>query len=130
MIVGLGMDLVALARVEKMLARWGERIVQRVLTDNERAALPEGLRRVEYVAGRLAAKEAASKALGVPDGIGWHDAEVIAARPNPPGLVFHGVALERSRQLGVSRVLLTLTHDAGIAAAVVILESDRTPDKG
>ncbi len=122
MIVGLGLDVVALARIERMLARWGDRIVARVLTQAERAALPPG-RAAEYVAGRIAAKEAASKALGVPDGIYWHCAEVLPARPAPPRLVLHGVARDRADALGVTRVHLTLTHDAGIAVAVVVLES-------
>jgi len=124
MIVGLGMDLVSLARIEKMLARWDDRIVLRVMTESERAAMPAGARRVEYFAGRIAAKEAASKALRVPDGISWQDAEVLPARPMPPRLVFHRVALARAKALGATRTLLTLTHDAGVAVAVVILESE------
>jgi holo-[acyl-carrier protein] synthase len=127
MIVGLGIDLVALARVERMLARWGDRIVRRIMTDAERAAIPDGARRVEYVAGRIAAKEAASKSLGVPDGIAWHDAEVLVARPGPPRLAFHGVAAARANALGVGNALLSLTHDAGVAAAVVVLERVATP---
>lgn len=126
MIVGLGMDVVALARAEKMLERWGDRIAARVLTESERAAMPEGPahRRAEYFAGRIAAKEATSKALGVPDGIHWHEAEVVPARPAPPTLRFHGVAEARAKELGVARAWLTLTHDAGVAAAVVILERE------
>jgi holo-[acyl-carrier protein] synthase len=120
----MGIDLVSVARVERMLARWDERILTRVMTEAERALLPQGPRRAEYVAGRIAAKEATSKALGVPDGIRWHDAEVLPARPRPPALQLHGVALARAAHLGVSRTLLALSHDAGVAAAVVVLESD------
>jgi holo-[acyl-carrier protein] synthase len=127
-IVGLGIDLVAIARIERMLARYGDRVLGRVMTDAERALVPEGGRRVEYVAGRIAAKEATSKALGVPDGIAWHDAEVLPARPGPPTLRLHGVALHRAAQLGVSRTFVTLTHDSGVAAAVVLLESDAAPE--
>jgi holo-[acyl-carrier protein] synthase len=121
-ILGLGIDLVAIPRVERMLSRWGDAIVRRVLTEAERAMLPSSGRAAEYVAGRIAAKEAASKALGVPDMIHWHCAEVVPARPDPPRLVFHGVAADRARALGVERVLLTITHDAGVAAAVVVLD--------
>lgn len=126
MIVGLGMDVVALARAEKMLERWGDRIAEKVLTEAERAAMPEGppARRAEYFAGRIAAKEATSKALGVPDRIHWHEAEVLPARPAPPALRLHGVAAQRAKELGVVRSWLTLTHDAGVAAAVVILERE------
>ena len=127
MIAGLGIDLVALERVRRMLERWGDRVEARLLTRGEREALAklgEGHRRVEYVAGRIAAKEAASKALGVPEAIGWHDAEVLPARPLPPQLRFHGVAKARAELLGVVRAHLALTHDAGAAAAVVVLERE------
>lgn len=122
MIVGLGLDVVEIARIQRMLTRWGDRIAARVLTPAEHAALPTG-RAAEYVAGRIAAKEAASKALGVPPGIHWQCAEVQPARPAPPRLVLHGVALARADDLGVTRTHLTLTHDAGIAVAVVVLEA-------
>jgi holo-[acyl-carrier protein] synthase len=122
-IVGLGIDLVALPRVERMWARWGERIAARVLGEDERRAMPTaGPRVVEWLAGRIAAKEAASKALGVPAGIHWHHAEVLAARPGPPTLRWHGVARARAEALGVTGAFLSITHDAGCAAAVVVLE--------
>ena len=123
MIVGLGIDVVALPRVERMWRRWGERIAARVLRGEERQALPTGEPRViEWLAGRIAAKEAASKALGAPAGIHWHDAEVRAARPGPPTLRWHGVAAARVAALGVTGALVSITHDAGFAAAVVVLE--------
>jgi len=122
-IVGLGLDVMSLDRAARMLARWGDRIAARVLTESERAAMPEALaRRVEYLAGRIAAKEATSKALGVPEGIHWRCVEVHRARPHPPQITLSGVALERATALGVSRTLLSITHDAGVAAAVVVLE--------
>lgn len=127
MIVGLGIDVVGIPRVERMLERWGDRILERVMTAGERALVPAGARRAEYVAGRLAAKEATSKALGVPAEINWHDAEVLPARPDPPRVVLHGVAAARAKQLGVARTLLALTHDAGVAVAVVVLERDAEP---
>ena len=96
MIVGLGIDVVALPRVERMWRRWGERIAARVLGEDERRAMMTSEPRViEWLAGRIAAKEAASKALGVPAGIHWHHAEVLAARPGAPTLRWHGVARAR-----------------------------------
>jgi holo-[acyl-carrier protein] synthase len=122
-IVGLGIDVVALPRVERMWRRWGERIAARVLGDDERRAMVTSEPRViEWLAGRIAAKEAASKALGVPPGIHWHHAEVVAARPGPPTLRWHGVARARAEALGVTGVFVSITHDAGFAAAVVVLE--------
>ncbi|MBL8602875.1 MAG: holo-ACP synthase [Myxococcales bacterium] len=124
MIVGLGVDLVAMARIEAMLSRWGDRIARRVLHPDELAAWPSATaRRVEYLAGRIAAKEAASKALGVPPGIGWHDAVVRVARPDPPSVSLSGVAQARAEARGVTRVHLTLSHDGGMAVAVVVLEA-------
>jgi holo-[acyl-carrier protein] synthase len=77
--------------------------------------------RAARYAARFAAKEAASKALGAPSGIGWHDVEVRRGS-GPPTLELRGVANETAERLGVRRVLVTLTHDAGVAAATVILE--------
>lgn len=123
MIVGLGLDVVGLARVERMWRRWGERIAARVLREEERRGMiTREPRVVEWLAGRIAAKEAASKALGAPAGIHWHEAEVISARPGPPTLRWHGVALARAEALGVTSAFLSITHDAGFAAAVVVLE--------
>ena len=123
MIVGLGIDVVALHRVERLWDRWGERIATRLLHPRELSLLPSApARRVEWLAGRIAAKEAASKALGVPPGIHWHHAEVTQARPAPPPLRWHGVAAVRAEALGVTRAMVSITHDAGVAAAVVLLE--------
>lgn len=123
MIVGLGIDVVALHRVERMWRRWGPRIAARVLGEDERRGMATREPRVvEWLAGRIAAKEAASKALGVPAGIHWHDAEVLAAGPGAPTLRWHGAARARAEALGVTGAFLSITHDAGLAAAVVVLE--------
>lgn len=126
MIVGLGLDVMSLDRAARMLARWGDRVAARVMTEAEQSSMPGAhARKVEYLAGRIAAKEATSKALGVPPGIHWRSVEVASARPGPPRIVLHGVALARAEALGVGRALLSITHDAGVAAAVVVLEADR-----
>ncbi len=125
MIVGLGMDVVDVARIQRILdgppAR-AERFLARCFTPAERTFC-DGVRdRAARYAARFAAKEAASKALGAPPGIGWHDVEV--RRGGPPSLVLRGLAGETARRLGVQRTLVTLTHDAGIAAATVVLEGE------
>jgi holo-[acyl-carrier protein] synthase len=123
-IVGLGMDVVDVARIQRILdgppAR-AERFLARCYTDAERAFC-DGVRdRANRYAARFAAKEAASKALGAPPRIGWHDVEVRRGA-GAPSLELRGIAREVAARLGARRVLLTLTHDAGVAAATVILE--------
>ena len=126
MIVGLGMDVVEIARIARILDGphgRAERFLARCFTDRERAFC-DGVRdRAARYAARFAAKEAASKALGAPTGIGWHDVEV--RRGGPPSLVLRGVAGDAARALGVQRTLVTLTHDAGVAAATVVVEGEK-----
>ncbi len=126
MVLGLGMDVVDIARIQRILdgprAR-AERFLDRCFTPAERTYCDGGRDRAARYAARFAAKEAASKALGAPHGIGWHDVEV--RRGGPPSLVLRGVAGEAARALGVQRTLVTLTHDAGVAAATVVLEGEQ-----
>lgn len=128
MIVGLGMDVVEIARIRRILdgprAR-AERFLSRCFTPRERAYC-EGVRdRDARYAVRFAAKEAASKALCAPRGIGWHDVEVVRAGAGAPTLQLAGVAAAAAKRLLAHRILVTLTHDAGIAAATVVLEGER-----
>jgi holo-[acyl-carrier protein] synthase len=124
MVVGVGTDLVELGRIEAALGRHGDALLERLFTPRERAQLADGRRRVERVAARFAAKEAALKALGTGwgQGVGWHDVEVLGGRGEPPRLAFAGPAERRLRALGAARAHVSLTHSATMAAAVVILE--------
>jgi holo-[acyl-carrier protein] synthase len=123
-IVGLGMDVVAVERIRRILdgppAR-AERFLARCFTPAERAFCDAVHDRGARYAARFAAKEAASKALAAPAGIGWHDVEVVRGE-GAPSLALAGVAAARARALGVRAVHVALTHDAGIAAATVVLE--------
>jgi holo-[acyl-carrier protein] synthase len=123
-IVGLGMDVVEIARIRRVLegppAR-AERFLARCFTARERAFCDAARDRAARYAARFAAKEAASKALGAPRGVGWHDVEVVRGE-GAPSLVLSGAAGRAAREAGVARALLTLTHDAGVAAATVVLE--------
>jgi holo-[acyl-carrier protein] synthase len=123
-IVGLGMDVVEIARIRRILegppAR-AERFLARCFTVGERAYCDGSRDRAARYAARFAAKEAAAKALSTPAGMGWHDAEVVRGR-GAPSLELRGAAGDAARALGVSRSLLTLTHDGGVAAATVVLE--------
>ena len=124
-IVGIGMDLVELERIEHSLERFGERFLEKVLTRGERAALSEG-NRVARVAARFAAKEAAVKALGTgfANGIGPADIEVVSLPGGQPALRFCGAAAEAAARLDVCASHLTLTHSRTVAGAVVVLEAE------
>ncbi|HVN77149.1 MAG TPA: holo-ACP synthase [Thermoanaerobaculaceae bacterium] len=121
MIVGVGLDLVSVARARAMLARHGARLVARCCGPGE-AVRPDD---AAHVAGLLAAKEAAFKALGSGwgMGIGWRDAVVTRAPGGAPGLNLAGGAAARAAALGVRAAHLSITHAAGVAVAVVILEA-------
>jgi holo-[acyl-carrier protein] synthase len=123
MIVGLGIDVASIARMRAALDRHGERFWERILTEAEQSDL-SGRRvdRAAALAGRFAAKEAFSKALGAPRDVWWHDVEVRKVTSGAPELVCHGPALPHLERLGVARMSVSITHDAGVAAAVVILE--------
>lgn len=124
MILGLGLDLVGIARMARILdgpPGRAERFLARVFTPAERAFCDARVDRAARYAARFAAKEAALKALGVPAGLRLTDLEVIRAE-GAPTLSLAGSAAEAARRLGVGRLHLTITHDAGAAAAVVIAE--------
>lgn len=125
MILGLGLDAVDIARVERMLADNGDRMVQRLFSDAEAAYAMARARPAEHLAVRLAAKEAAFKALAgnaLARAIGWREIEVLNGSDGAPTLVLTGRAEARARELGVGRVLVTLTHTETVGVAVVVLE--------
>jgi holo-[acyl-carrier protein] synthase len=124
-ILGLGIDVCAITRMEDSLRRFGDRIWERVLSEPERRSLEHRADRATALAGRFAAKEAVVKALAGAPGVGWHDLEVRGAPRRPPELALHGPARALAARLGVRRIHLSITHDGGIAAAVVILEGAR-----
>jgi holo-[acyl-carrier protein] synthase len=123
MIVGLGLDICDIARVRRSIERHGERFMRKVLTPDEYDLVCGRGDPAVAFAGRFAAKEATIKALGSPEGLRWYDMEVLPARPRPPQLLLRGVGAAAAAALGVTRTHLTITHDAGVAAAVVVLEA-------
>lgn len=120
MIRGIGLDLVPVDRVAGMLERHGGRLLDRCLAPGE-ATRPHD---PEHLAGLLAAKEAAFKALGTgwSDGVGWKDVIVVRDTSGAPSLRIGGAAAARMTRVGAARAHLTITHARGLAAAVVILE--------
>lgn len=115
MIVGVGIDVVDITRFMETLER----------TPGLRARLftpAESLKPPSSLAARFAAKEALAKALGAPGGLLWLDAEVTTDSDGRPWLEISGTVAARASQLGVQSMHLSLSHDAGIASAVVVLE--------
>ncbi|MDQ1703858.1 MAG: holo-[acyl-carrier protein] synthase [Frankiaceae bacterium] len=114
--MGIGVDVVDVARFEKSLTRT-PRLAERLFTDAERA-LP-----VVSLAGRFAAKEALAKAIGAPGGLDWHDAEVVTAADGRPSLRVSGTVAAAAEHAGVASWHLSLSHDGGMAVAMVVAES-------
>ncbi len=126
MICGIGVDVIEISRVQNMLREKGDRARERLFTSGERAYAESQVRPARHFAVRVAAKEAAFKALSGNDdarGIGWREMEVVLDGHGRPSLALHGRAHARAMQLGVARVWVSLSHADDIATAIVILES-------
>jgi holo-[acyl-carrier protein] synthase len=125
MIVGIGVDLCEVDRMEAAMARHGERFLTRIYTPAERAYCESKVNRMERFAGRFAAKEAAMKAIGTGwrRGVGWRDFEVARAASGQPIILFHGEARRIADELQVRRALVSITHVKTMAMAQVVLES-------
>lgn len=126
MILGSGVDLCEVPRIEAAFARYGNRFLKRIFTAREIAYADRKANRFERYAARFAAKEAGMKAIGTGwhGGITWQDFEVINLPSGRPTLNFHGRAAEVAAKLGVRSVALSLTHTKEQALAMVILEGD------
>lgn len=119
MIVGIGIDVVDLARFERAIART-PRLLERLFAESERS------KPVHSLAARFAAKEALIKALGGPAMLRWHDMEVVNDRDGNPGFALHGATAAEAAARSITRIHLSMSHDAGIATAFVIAESETT----
>jgi holo-[acyl-carrier protein] synthase len=115
-VIGVGIDVVDLERFAESLARTPG-LGERLFTPGEVT------RGMASLAARFAAKEALAKALGAPGNLAWHDAEVASEDSGRPVFLMRGTVAARAEELGAVHVHLSLSHDAGIASAVVVLES-------
>ncbi|ASS76668.1 hypothetical protein CIG75_17955 [Tumebacillus algifaecis] len=123
MIIGTGVDITEIARIERLLGRLGEKIWQRILAPAERRTFTSDKRRIQYLAGRFAAKEAAAKALGTGLGkVGLHDLIIVSNEAGAPILTLHGLAAEIAEQQGITATHLSISHSDQYAIAQVILE--------
>lgn len=125
MIVGTGVDLCEVDRIEKSIERFGDKFIKRIYTPGEIAYVERKANKFERYAARFAAKEAGMKAIGTGWrlGVTWQDFEVANLPSGKPTLRFHGVAAKFAERLGVKNVALSITHTAQLGMAHVILEN-------
>ena len=125
MILGIGIDIVRDDRIERAINRWGEKFLGRIFTEGERQYCDGHAGSTVRYAARFAVKEAVFKALGC----GWDECggftsvEVVRSAYGRPEAVLHGRARGFGEDKGVARMHVTITHDAGVAAAVAVLEA-------
>jgi holo-[acyl-carrier protein] synthase len=121
---GIGIDVVKVDRLVESLERFGERMEKRLFTEGELEYCRRHKNPLPHLAARFAAKEAASKAIGtgMSQGIGFKHFEVLQPGGQQPKLLFHGPALARFESLACNASHLSLTHDAGLAIACVVIE--------
>ena len=127
MVIGIGTDLIEVARVQQSISRFGDRFVQRIFTPAEIEYCRHRKNAAESFAARFAAKEAAAKALGtgISRGVTWLEIEVTREPGARPVLVLSGRAARRAEELGVAAISLSLTHTRDTALAVVVMEGHR-----
>lgn len=124
MILGLGIDIIEVARVQSSLERFGDRFLNRLLGPDEIGYCLAHKIPGPFVAVRFAAKEAISKAFGTGIGaqLGWHDMEVRRRESGEPFVVLHGKGRELFATRRASQLLISLSHTQNYATAVAVLE--------
>ncbi len=122
MIVGLGLDLCEIDRIEAMVEKWKTRFTKRVFTDHEREYAMAKASPGQHFAARFAVKEATLKALGVPRGLSWREMEVLGGGHQAPRLHLTGVAKQAADALGIDSFHITISHAQNFAVAVVVAE--------
>ena len=129
MIIGLGSDLIDIRRIERSLERHGERFIDRIFTDVERAKSEKRAQRAASYAKRFAAKEACAKALGtgLRNGVFWRDMGVVNLRSGQPTMHLTGGAAKRLAEItpkGMkASISLSITDDFPLAQAIVIISA-------
>jgi holo-[acyl-carrier protein] synthase len=124
-IIGLGIDFVEIDRVRRLISNKNERVLARLFTADETRYAMARAEPAIHLAARIAAKEAAYKALAgnpLARAVSWRDVEVCLREDGAPYLLLHGRAKDRAAELDVERTLVSLTHSKSSAVAVVVLE--------
>jgi holo-[acyl-carrier protein] synthase len=126
MILGVGIDIIEVARIQASYEKFGERFLKRILRPNEIAYCCSHKLPAPFLAARFAAKEAISKAFGTGIGaqLGWQDMEVVRRDSGEPYVVLHGNGEKLLKARGGRVVLISLSHTQQHAAAVAVLESE------
>jgi holo-[acyl-carrier protein] synthase len=124
MIVGLGLDITEVDRIEAAITRYGRAFLERIFTPSEIAYCQKHRNHAERFAGRFAAKEAAMKALGTgwTRGVRWVDIQIVREPSGKPTLKLSGATREIADRLGVTNIALTITHSGNTALAQVVFE--------
>jgi holo-[acyl-carrier protein] synthase len=122
-IVAVGMDVVLVERFTAALTRT-PLLADRLFTESERLTPSGNPRSAESLAARFAAKEAMAKALGAPSGLSWHDCEIVSDPDGRPWLTMTGTVAAAATERGISRWHLSLSHDGGIASAMLVAEGE------
>jgi holo-[acyl-carrier protein] synthase len=125
-VVGVGIDLVDLARIRALLADKGEHAMTRLFSDSERQYLATRTDATGHAAARIAAKEAVYKAMqALPGarGVGWREIEVTRDAEGRPAIRLHGLAARLAQEQGGLRIQISLTHSAASAGAIAIVET-------
>ncbi|GII24216.1 holo-ACP synthase [Planosporangium mesophilum] len=129
MIVAVGIDVVLVERFARALART-PLLADRLFTSDELKTPSGNPRSPESLAARFAAKEAVAKALGAPAGLHWHDCEIVTDPDGRPWLTVSGTVAAVAKERGITRWHLSLSHDGGIASAMVVAERLEEPGAG
>lgn len=120
----IGSDLARIDRLEAAHERRGQRLLDRLFTEREQTYCDRRAARFTHYAGRFAVKEAVMKVLGTgwTSGVRWVDIEVVRPPGGAPTCELHGRSAEHAARLGIERIHITITHDAGLAMAVAVAE--------
>lgn len=127
MVIGIGIDAVQIGRFERAVARHGARLLNRLFTVMEQARWRGHRSSGRHLAARFAAKEAAFKALrtGWGQGVMWQNVEIVGGGREPSSVLLSGRARDMATRLGITQMLVSLTHDGEYAIACVVATDDR-----
>jgi holo-[acyl-carrier protein] synthase len=125
-IVGIGTDIIEVLRIGQMIERHGELFLNRVFTDEEIRYCQQRKEYIQHYAGRWAAKEAVMKTLGTgwTRGVGWRDIEVCSQKSGQPLLAIRGGARDIADELGITEILITISHCRAYATATAVAVGD------
>ena len=127
MIIGIGIDLVKVERVERAVARWSDGFTKRIFTEGELEYCLRQKRPGLHLAARIGVKEAVMKAFGtgLSGGVRWKDIEVVRDEKGKPGVWLSGRLGDMATEMGVSETLVSFSHDTGYAVAQAVLMGER-----